>query len=132
VFAPEALPSNDGSSVDFEAFGKLAHWAGSRSLPQGGNQHDHGSEVNLTAEETHRRRCDPLPATLAVATEAQPVPVFPGQVVGAAPGIARVVGAVQATAARAPQLADNRGEFLINRKKRRPEIGIARQIMVHS
>ena len=71
VFAPEDLPASDGPSVGAEALGKLADSAWCRPLPHGADEDDDGAEVDLSAEEAYRRRCHSLPATVAIAAEAQ-------------------------------------------------------------
>ena len=77
LFAPKHLPPSDGPSVDGEEPGQLADppWRG--PLAHGGDQDDHGPEINLWPEETNRGGCHPLPATVAIAAEAETVAVFP-------------------------------------------------------
>ena len=69
-------------------------------------------------------------ATVAVAAETQPGVVLLGQSL-ATPWLARKVGTVQPAAARARLLPRGLGEILVNRKKKQPEAGPARQIMIH-
>jgi hypothetical protein len=53
VFAPKDLPPTDGPSVGVEEPGQLADppWRG--PLPHGGDQDDHGTQINLGAQETN-------------------------------------------------------------------------------
>ena len=110
-------------------------WESSRNSPRGGplphgrDQDDHGAEIDLPAEEPYRWRCRPLPAIVAIATEAEPLAVFLREMI-AASGLAGVLGRVQPAAARARFLAETVGEVLVDRKKKRPEAGVAKQIMV--
>ena len=100
-------------------------------MPHGGDQDDDGAEVYLPTEESRRRWCHPLPATVAVTAETQPVAVRFGQIIRTSPRISRVVGAVQTTAARTRVLVRGLGKILIDRKKKQPETSIAKQIMIH-
>src|SRR3990172_7852270 len=97
-----------------------------RSLPQGGNQEDHQTEIDFEAEEPHRRRCHSFPAPFACATEAQPGAIRLGQVIGAASWLPRKIRDVQATATRTSLVARLVGQVLIDCEKYRPESGIAR------
>jgi CheY-like chemotaxis protein len=67
VLLPRDLPASDGLPIGAEKSRKLADSAGRWALPHGHNQHDHGSEVDLPAEEPHRRRPRSLAATLPIA-----------------------------------------------------------------
>ena len=87
------------------------------------------AKVNLPAEEPHRRRRHPLAATVPIATETEPAAVLLGQII-AAPGLAGVLGGVQPAAAGTCLLAGAVGKVLVDRKKKRPETGVARQIVV--
>ena len=70
MFAPEGLPADDCAFVGIEAFGELTDSPRSGPLPHGADQDDDGGEVDLSAQEMHRRgRCSP-PATVAIAAEA--------------------------------------------------------------
>src|SRR5260370_31214813 len=71
VFAPEDLPASDGPFVSTEAFGELADSARLWPLPHGADQDDDGAQVNLSAQEAHRWWRRSLPATVAIAAEAQ-------------------------------------------------------------
>ena len=46
------------------------------TLPHGADQDHHGTEVDLSAEKSHRRRCQPLPASIAIAADRRPRPVL--------------------------------------------------------
>ena len=71
VFAPENQPAGDGPPVGAKARGKLADspWRG--RFPHGAVEVDYGAQDDLWAEDAYRRGCDSLPATVAIAAEAQ-------------------------------------------------------------
>src|SRR5262245_58823648 len=71
VFAPEALPAGDCAVVGAEAFGEVTEPAWVGPLPHRADQDNDGREVDLSAKETHRRGRQSLPATVAIAAEAQ-------------------------------------------------------------
>ena len=121
MVTPEGLPSSDGRCVDAEQPRKLADSARCWSLPHGADQDDHGAEVYLPAEKTHRRRCHPLSAAVTITAEAEPEVILLGQINRTAPRRSRVIGTVQATTARASLLPSAFGHVLINRQKERPE-----------
>src|SRR5208282_3108373 len=131
VFAPEDLPASDGPTVGTEASGKLADPVWFRSLPHGADEDNDDAQVDLWTEEADRRRCHSLPATVAIAAEAQSEALWLGKLEGSAPWLPEVVGAVQMSAARTRVLAGGLGKILVDRKKERPEAGIARQIVIH-
>jgi hypothetical protein len=60
-----------------------------------GREHNHGGEVDLAAEETHRRWCDATSASLDRATEAETHVVLRAKMLWAAAWLARIVGAVE-------------------------------------
>src|SRR5580658_1523630 len=72
TFAPEDLPAGDGSAVSAESLGQLTDAAWRRSLAHGTDQDDDDAEIDLWAEEAHRRWRGSLPAAIAVAAKAQP------------------------------------------------------------
>ncbi len=114
MFAPEDLPASDASSVGTEKLGKLTDSPRRGPLPHGSHQDDHRTEINLGPKETYRRWRYPLAATVPIAAEAKPAAVLFRQIIGTAPRLPRVVGAVQATAARARLLASGLGQILVN------------------
>ena len=71
MFAPEELPASNGLWIGAEALRKLANPAWRRPLPQCADEDDDGAQVDLPAEEAYRRRRRSLPATVAIAAEAQ-------------------------------------------------------------
>lgn len=131
MFPPENLPACDGPPVGAEASGKLADPAGCRPLPHGADEDDDGAQVDLWAEEAYRRWSHSLPATVAIAAEAQSEALWLGKLHSSAPRLAEVVGAVQASAARTGILAGGLGEVLVDCKKERPEPGGVWQIVIH-
>src|SRR5271166_6952981 len=72
VFAPEDLPAGNRAFVGTEAFGELTDPPRRGPLPHGADEDDDGGQVDLSAQEAHRPRCRPLPATVAIAAKAQP------------------------------------------------------------
>jgi len=131
VFAPEDLPAGDGLSIDAEAFGKLTGLTWRRPLPQSADQDQEGAQVDLPAEEAHRGWCRSLPAAVATAAEAQPDAQRLGQLDGGAPGLPKIVGTVEGSAAGTAVLADRFRKVLVDGEKDQPEPGGARQIVVH-
>jgi hypothetical protein len=131
VLAPEDLPASDGPSVGAEAQGKLADPAWCRSLPHGADEDDEDAEIDLWTKEADRRRGDSLPATVTIAAEAQSEALWLGKLEGSTPRLAEIVGAVQASAARARFLAGLLCKVLVDRQKDRPQSGGARQIVIH-
>ena len=71
VLAPEDLPASDGPPVGAELRGKFADTPWRGPLPHGADEDDDDAEIDLWTEETYRRRCDSLPAAIAIAAEAQ-------------------------------------------------------------
>jgi hypothetical protein len=95
LLAPEDLPASDRPWIDVEQLGQHVDSAGGRTLPHRGDQDDHGAQVHLASQKTHRRRCHPLAATFPRAAEAQPPGVFLGEVLGrTAPRLPGIVGAM--------------------------------------
>src|SRR5271166_2385866 len=78
VFAPEGLPAGDRAFVGIEAFGELTDPPRAGSLPHGADQDDDSGQVDLSAQEAHRGGRRSLPATVAIATEAQSEALFLG------------------------------------------------------
>jgi hypothetical protein len=72
MFAPEDLPTGDGLPVSAESLGELSDAAGCWTLPHGADQDDDDAEINLWAEESHRRRGHSLSATVTIAAETEP------------------------------------------------------------
>jgi hypothetical protein len=91
------------------------------TLPHGADQDHHGTKVDLSAEKTDRWRRHPLPAAVAIAAEAEPAAILLRQMIRPAPRCPRVVGAVEATTARASFLASRIGQVLVNRQQERPD-----------
>src|SRR5208337_1939183 len=110
---PEDAPASDGSPVGAEELGKLGDAPRRGPLTHGRDQDDHGSEVNLAAKESYRRRRHPLAATILITAEAQAVIVLLGELAAPAPRLPRVVGAVQATAVRARLRPRALGKILV-------------------
>ena len=131
VLAPESAPARDGAPVDVEQLGQLPHGPGRGTLPHGGHQDHHGTQKNLPTEKPHRGRGGPFAATVPLTAEAQAVSVGFRQVRTSAAWIARVIGAVQSTAARTTCLARSLRQLLVDLKKKVPEAGIAKQNMIH-
>jgi hypothetical protein len=98
VFAPEDLPASDSPSVGAEACGQLTDLAWCRPLPQGADQDDDDAEIDLGTEEAYRGGCHSLPATVAIAAEAQSDKLWLRELEGSAPWLPEVVGAVQMSA----------------------------------
>ncbi len=119
--ASEGLPSRDGRPVSTKKGRKLADSARRRTLPHGADQDHHRTKVDLSAEKTDRWRRHPLPAAVAIAAEAEPAAILLRQMIRRAPRRARVVGAVEATTARASFPPSRIGQVLVNRQKERPE-----------
>ncbi len=128
VFAPEDLPADDCAFVGTEACGKLTDPAWCRPLPHGADQDDDGGQVDLSAQEAHRRRRRSLPATVAIAAEAQSDEPGLRKLGGSALGLARVVGAVQAATARAAFIAGFGREIFVDCPQERPEAGGTEEI----
>src|SRR5215831_8340634 len=80
VLLPKQLPAGNGSPVGAEQLGQFADATRRRSLPHGAYQHDHRKEIDLAAEETHRRRCHAFTATVARAAETETVVVVFGKI----------------------------------------------------
>ena len=129
LFAPEGLPPSDGCCVDIEQPRKLADPPRRWSLPHRADQDDHGSEVNLPAEEPHRWRGRPLSTSVTIAAEAEPVAILLGQIARATPRCSRVIGAVEASTARACVTPSAFGQVLINRPEKGPETSTMKQVM---
>src|SRR4029077_1552826 len=129
VVAPECLPSRDGRCVSTKECRKLTHSPRRRSLPHGADQDHHGPQVDLSAEKAHRRRRHPPSATVAVTAEAEPAVILLWEMIGAAPRCSRVVGTVQATAARASLLPSTFSQVLVNRQEEGPETRTSMQLM---
>jgi len=124
VFAPEDLPASDGASVGTEASGKFADSAWCRPLPHGTDYDDDGGEVDFWAEEANRGGCRSLPATVAIAAEAQSEALFLGQLYKSAPGLPEIVGAVEVAAAGTCFLAGRLCKVLVDGQKDRPELAV--------
>src|SRR6516165_2495993 len=73
----------------------------------------------------------PLPAAVAIAAEAEPAAILLRQMIRPAPRCTRVIGAVEATTARASLLPSRIGQVLVNRQKERPETPSSMQLMPH-
>jgi hypothetical protein len=101
------------------------------TLPHGADQNHHGTKVDLSAEKTDRWRRHPLPAAVAIAAEAEPAAILLRQMIRPAPRCTRVVGAVEATTARASLLPSRIGQVLVNRQKERPETPTSMQLVPH-
>src|SRR5271156_2580059 len=71
VFAPEDLPAGDGPLDGTEMCGKLTDSAWSRPPPHGADEGGDAAEIDLSHKEAYRRRCQPLPAAVVIAAEAQ-------------------------------------------------------------
>ena len=117
MIAPEDLPASDGPSVGAAKLEEVADLARSRSLPHGADEDDDGGEVDLWAEEAHRRRSDALPAAVAIAAEAQPDPLWLGYLIGIAPRLPGIVGAVKASTTGTPLLAGGLRKILVDLEK---------------
>src|SRR5271166_722958 len=131
VFAPEDLPAGNRAFVGTEAFGELTDPPRRGPLPHGADQDDDGGQVDLSAQEAHRPRCRPLPATVAIAAEAQPEALGIRKPGGSTPGLAKVVGAVPAATTRTALLAGVLREIFVDCQQERPEAGGGGQIEVH-
>ena len=129
VVAPEGLPSRDGRPVNTKQCRKLVDPARRWTLPHGADQDHHGTKVALSAEKTDRWRRHPLSAAVAIAAEAEPAAILLWQMIRPAPRCPRVVGAVEATTARASLLPSRIGQVLVNRQKERPETPTSMQLM---
>src|SRR5262249_41595997 len=130
VLLPKQLPAGNGSPVGAEQLGQFADATRRRSLPHGAYQHDHRKEIDLAAEETHRRRCHAFTATVARAAETETVVVVFGKILGTA-RLAGIIGAMQAAPTRAGLLPRTLGKILVDGKKKQPKRGTAGQFMVH-
>jgi hypothetical protein len=131
LLAPQDLPASDGPPVGAESPGQLTDSAWRRPLPHGADYDDDDAEVDLWAEEAHRRRCRSLPATLAIAAEAQPETLCLGKLERSAPGLPKIVGAVEMSAARTCVLAGRLCKISVDGEKNRPQSGGAGQIVIH-
>jgi hypothetical protein len=131
VVTLEGLPSRDGRPVNTKQRRKLVDPARRWTLPHGADQDHHGTKVDLSAEKTDRWRRHPLPAAVAIAAEAEPAAILLRQMIRPAPRCTRVVGAVEATTARASLLPSRIGQVLVNRQKERPETPTSMQLMPH-
>jgi hypothetical protein len=129
VVAPECLPSRDGRCVGTKECRKLTHAPRRRSVPHGADQDHQSTKVDLPAEKSYRRRREPLSAAVAITAEAEPVVILLWEMIGAAPRCARVVGTVQATAARASLLPSTFRQVLVNRQEEGPETRTSMQLM---
>jgi hypothetical protein len=98
-------------------------------LPHGADQDHHGTKVDLSAEKTHCRRRHPPSAAIAITAEAEPAAVLLWQMIVAAPWCSRVVGTVQATAARASLLPSTFSQVLVDRQEKGPETPTSMQLM---
>ena len=76
------------------------------TLSQGSDQDDDGAEINLWAEESHRRRGEPLSATVTIAAEAESEALRREVVRVCHAAYGGVIGGMQATAAGACQFAE--------------------------
>jgi len=129
VVAPEGLPSRDGRPINTKERRKLADPARPWTLPHCADQDHHGTQVDFSAEKTDRWRRHPLPAAVAIAAEAKPAAILLRQMIRPAPRCPWVVGAVEATTARASFLPSRMGQVLVNRQKERPETPTSMQLM---
>ena len=68
-------------AVGAEEFRKFPDPPRRGALPHGRDQDNHGSNVNLSAEEPHRRRRRPLAATVPRTAETEPAAVFLGEII---------------------------------------------------
>ncbi len=100
-------------------------------LPHGRDQDDHRPQVDLPTQEPHRRGRHPLAAPLPLAAEAQPAAIRLRKFLASTPWLAGVVGPVQMPSTGTLPLASALGEVLIDGEKKRPEAGMARQLVVH-
>jgi len=92
VFAPEALPAGDRAFIGAEAFGELADPPRVWPLPHGADEDDNGGQVDLSAQEAHGAgRCS-LPATVAIAAEAQSEALGLRKLDGSAARLPKVIG----------------------------------------
>ncbi len=91
------------------------------SLPHRADQDDDGTNVDLSAEKTHGRWCQRPSASITITAEAEPAAVLLGRVTQAAPRCSRVIGTMQATAARGPPPSSAFGQVFVDRQRERPE-----------
>ena len=110
---------------------KLVDSARRRTLSHGADQDHHRTKVDLSAEKTDRRWRHPLSATVAIAAKAEPAAILLRQMIRPAARCTRVVGAVEATTARASLLPSRIGQVLVNRQKERLETTTSMQLMPH-
>ena len=95
------------------------------------DEDDDGAQVDLATEEAHRRWCRSLPATVAIATEAQSDAHEIEKPGGDAAGIPQIVGRVEASPTGTSVLANRVRKILVNCEKAPPESGVAGQIVIH-
>src|SRR6266852_1403011 len=131
VFAPEDLPAGDRAFVGTEAFGELTDPPRRGPLPHGADHDDDGSKVDRSAQEAYRRRCRPLPATVAIAAEAQSEALGLRKLGGSPARLALVVGTVEAATTRTALLAGFLREIFVDCQQERPEPGGPGQIVIH-
>src|SRR5271169_1113675 len=131
VFAPERLPTGDCAFVGAEAFGELADPPRGGPLPHGADEDDDGGQVDLSAQEAHRAGRRSLPATVAIAAEAQSEALGLRKLGGSAPRLALVVGTVEAATTRTALLAGFLREIFVDCQQERPEAGGPGQIVIH-
>ena len=131
MIAPQCLPTGNGLVVGTESLGKLSDAARSWPLPHGADQNDNDAEINLGAEESHRRRGHPLSATVTIAAKTEPQALWLGELFERAAWFTQIVCSVQASAAVASILAGGFGKVVVDGQKDGPESSGARQFVIH-
>ena len=71
MLAPEDLPTGDDLPVSAELLGELSDTLACWTLTHGPDQDNNDAEINLGAEESHRRRSYSLSATVTIAAETE-------------------------------------------------------------
>src|SRR5580704_7125802 len=127
---PEGSPPANGPPIATKTLTQFTDAPRGGPLPHGGHEHDDGGQIDLPAEKSHGGGRSSLAATIACAAKAQAGAVLFGESIDTT-RLPRVVGHVQPPATRTAGLASRLRKILIDRKKKRPEAGIPRQVMVH-
>ena len=98
------MPPSNGRGVDAKQPRKLANAAWGWALAHRADQDHHRAEVDLPAKEAHGRGRRAFSAAVTITAEAEPVAALLGQVNRSAARRSTIIGAMQASPARASLL----------------------------
>jgi hypothetical protein len=123
-------PARDGSPADPRNLTQPRHPLGRGPVPEYRNQNHDGSHEHLPAQEAERSWSASPPTAFPCAAEAEAPTIGFFNVIGTAPGFARINGAVQRAAAEASRFSAFDREIFIEFQKECVKAGIGEQVLV--